>query len=166
MATPCLSNRVKAVESRHLVPIVSSIFDSLRSDNEEDQQISGVLKGLSKAYDAMDSTEQNLTAAQLEAFQSGLDACLGHYRWLHMNSLDRDDSQWHEVPKHHFTQHLKEQASLQNPRWCWTYPDEDFMGYVKHITESCLAGTRAHRAVRKMLQKWSFGIAVRMSRGA
>ena len=59
--------------------------------------------------------------------------------------------------------HLIDQAGLQNPRMAWTYPDEDFMGYVKSITESCLAGTKAHRAGKKVLQKWAFGVAVRMA---
>ena len=147
---PCLSTRIKAAESRHLVPILASIWDDV-SDlaNEEDSHISLMLTGLSNAYEALECREQRLPRANLAAFESGLDQCLVHYRWLHSSALAAHRSLWHEVPKHHFTQHVKLQASLQNPRFCWCYPDEDFMGYVKSITESCLAGTKAHRAVNK-----------------
>ena len=163
-AHPCLSSRVKAAASRHLVPILASMFDDVRDPmSEEDGHIASMLKALALAYDAMDSREQMLPPAGVANFQTSIDDFLHHYRWLHANALAPPEQKlWNEVPKFHFTQHLRGQASLHNPRLVWCYPDEDFMGYIKTITESCLAATKAHRAVKKVLHTWGFGISMRM----
>ena len=69
---------------------------------------------------------------------------------------------WNEVPKHHVVQHVSAQAGQQNPRWTCCYQDEDFMGFLKSVAESCLAGTRAHRAMVKILTKWGIGVGLRL----
>ena len=164
---PCLSSRIKAATSRHLAPTVSSIFEDLRAEgNEEDSHIAAMLEGLVLVYDAVESQSHFLSAEQVAQLREGMEACLQHYRWLHVAAYDAAPRRymWNEVPKHHDCQHLAQQAELQNPRWSWCYPDEDFMGYLKTITESCLAGTKCHRVVSKVLAKWSFGVMLRMSR--
>ena len=45
-AYPCLSSRVKAAASRHLVPIIASIFSDVRGLGEEDMHISSMLDSL------------------------------------------------------------------------------------------------------------------------
>ena len=64
---------------------------------------------------------------------------------------------WHEVPKFHYFIHIGLQASLGNPRFAWTYMDEDFMGFLKDIVENCTQGTSAVMVVPKLLSKWTFG---------
>ena len=162
---PCLATRIKAADSRHLVPILSSIFDDVCDrGGEEDLRISALLQALTQVYEAMDCHEPTLPPRDLAKFQSKMAETLHHYRWLCARAIAAHVSLWNEVPKHHYCQHLADQAAQQNPRYCWTYPDEDFMGYVKSITEACLAGTKAHRATEKVLEKWGFGVAMRMSR--
>ena len=162
---PCLSSRVKAAASRHLVPILASIFDDVCDHtSEEDCRVSALLNALKQVYDAMDCREQNLPPRQLAIYHGKMAECMEHYRWLCARALSEDRRMWNDVPKQHFCLHLAEQAAQQNPRFCWTYPDEDFMGYVKRIMESCLSGTRAHRAVTKLLEKWAFGVAMRLTR--
>ena len=152
---PCLSSRVKAAASRHLVPILSSIFDDMRAvGNVEDDHISAMLHGLANVYEGMDTDEQMLSPQQLALVQDGMEACLQHYRWLHVQALTAAPRLflWNKLPKHHYWQHLARQAIWQNPRWACCYQDEDFMGYLKTITQSSLAGTKCNRAVPTVLK--------------
>ena len=104
-----------------------------------------------------------LPPAAVAEFQSGIDQCLQHYRWLHADAFRKKVHLWKEVPKFHFCQHIADQAALQNPRYAWTYSDEDFMGIMKRISESCLDGTMAHKVVPKVVRKWAFAVAMRLS---
>ena len=38
---------------------------------------------------------------------------------------------FHEVPKFHYVWHIIFQSRIANPRFNWTYPDEDFMRILK-----------------------------------
>ena len=77
---PCLSSKIKAAESRHLVPVLASIFDDVRDRRcDEDNHISGMLQALAKAYDAIDTLEQKLPEQNLVDFQDGVESCLQHY---------------------------------------------------------------------------------------
>ena len=38
---------------------------------------------------------------------------------------------FHEVPKFHYVWHIILQSLIANPRFNWTYPDEDFMRILK-----------------------------------
>ena len=164
---PVLSSRAKAAESRHLVPVLASIFDDVCDiGREEDRRISAMLNGLARAYEAMESKELQLSAIELHDFRHSLDTCLLNYRLLHIAAIRAVPRQllWNEVPKMQYTQHVSDQAERQHPRLSWCYTDEDFMNIVKVVTESCLSGTKAHRAMPKVLNKWAFGIALRLSR--
>jgi hypothetical protein len=140
-----------------------SMFDDLRTASEDDIHIYSMLDGLATAYNSLDCTSHHLPPGNLHGFQQGLASSLVHYRWLHVQSLEADLRRWHEVPKHHYAQHIILQSVFQNPRWAWCYSDESFMNTVKRITEACLPGTKAHRVARKFLQKWAFGTAARLS---
>ena len=166
-AYPLLSSNVEAAECRHLVPIIADLCDDVCDMGiEEDFHMAGAVKALARVYDAMDCDEDQLPPAHLLEFRASMRDLLLHYRWLHHNALHARPRQmlWNEVPKHHYSAHVADQAGLQNPRRAWCYPDEDFMGAIKTIAQSCLAGTRAHRAMRKVIQKWAFGIGLRLYR--
>ena len=59
---------------------------------------------------------------------------------------------WKMIPKFHMFLHLLEIqcASLGNPRFYWTYSDEDLMQIVKQIALSCHTANLAE----EMLFKW------------
>ncbi len=98
-------------------------------------------------------------------FASSTAKVLRHYNAL--SSLARAEGRgrtWHQVPKFHFMQHLALQARVQNPKFSWTYIDEDFMGIMRDIASSCSAGTALGRVVSKVCEKWRLGVGLRVSR--
>ena len=60
--------------------------------------------------------------------------------------------------------HVSEQAARQNPVWSWNYADEDFMGIVKDIAQSCVVATQLVDVPAKVCQKWRLGWGLRLSR--
>ena len=73
------------------------------------------------AFDPADQAEfESLVGEMLEA-----------YRSLNLEARELGLRRWHEIPKHHFSQHIGLQSRYYNPRWGWCYPDED--AYTAHI---------------------------------
>ena len=165
---PCMSGLVKAAESRHLVPVLTAIFETLAvPGNAVDATILRMLQALTGFYAVLEAEPYIMSPAAVASLQAHVATLLEDYRSLcswACTSVPRLN-RWHEVPKHHYGQHVADQATLGNPKFSWCYSDEDFMGYLKLICEACTQGTAACNVVGKLLEKWSMGVALRLSRG-
>ena len=60
---------------------------------------------------------------------------------------------WKLMPKLHLFLHLCEWQALEqgNPRYYWTYADEDLQGTMAEVAESCHASTMTTNALFKWL---------------
>ena len=59
-----------------------------------------MLQGLVRAYSILDShVEAMLPPAAVAEFQSGIDQCLQHYRWLQADAFRKGVHLWKDVPK-------------------------------------------------------------------
>ena len=162
---PVLANRVKAAESRHLVPVLSSIFATLAEPGDPtDEAIVAVLEALSLFYATIECEGYRLSPQALGQVQFQMDRLLNNYRVLSVGAREVGRLLWHETPKFHYAQHVSLQSALGNPRYHWTYMEEDFMGHLKTICERCTEGTPAHGVVYKLLEKWGFGVALKLKR--
>ena len=63
------------------------------------------------------------------------------------------ERRWGTTIKFHMMLHIGIQARWLNPRLGWTYIDEDFMGLLKALGESCAPGTPAFKLVLKIVRK-------------
>ena len=143
-----LGGLAKAAISRHLVPILTDLFrTSHQPASLEDRQILHTLEALDAIYQSFDTEEYALTVEQVATLQTSVRDFLHHYRWL---SVSSGAFRWQEIPKHHVLQHIALQGAHQNPRWGWTYVDEDWMGLIQDISQSCLSGT----VPTKWCQRW------------
>ena len=103
---PCLSTRIKAAATRHFVPVLASIFeDRCNAVVLEDHHMLRMLQGLVRAYSVLGShVDAMLPAAAVAEFQSGIDQCPQHYRWLHVDAFRKGMRLWKEAPKIQFLQ--------------------------------------------------------------
>ena len=62
------------------------------------------------------------------------------------------------APKHHMLWHLAFSSQWLRPRRGACYLDEDFMGRVKGIVQSCTAATPLHGVPSKVLDKYRWGM--------
>ena len=78
---------------------------------------------------------------------------VGLYTALATEAAERGLKMWKVVPKLHMFQHLCEWQALSsgNPRFYWTYPDEDLAGIMADVAGSCHPRTMATTALFKWL---------------
>ena len=159
---PFLSGLAKAAISRHLVPILRDFWqENYDASLLEHRQILGMLDALVSIYESFHVDTFMLSADQVRSLQQSVDDFLDRYRWLHAQS---GAFRWAEYPKFHGLQHIRDQAACQNPRWGWTYIDEDWMSLAKSLCRSCLYGTASHVAMPKLVEKWTLGFFARVAR--
>ena len=135
-----------------------------QAGNEEDRDILSVLDSLSAFYRIIEREPYHMSAQSVQDVQTHLDTVLYFYRKLGLSALAAHppERRWMEVPKFHFAQHIGLQAKWGNPRWSWTYTDEDFMGHLKRICQSASVGTASIKVVYKLMQKWFLGVSLRL----
>ena len=77
----------------------------------------------------------------------------GLFAQLSARALADGERKWKMTPKVHLLLHLCEwQApSVGNPRFYWVYADEDLVGSMIEVAESCHATTMAGTAMVKWL---------------
>jgi hypothetical protein len=101
----------------------------------------------------MEENSQFLTdAAKIELAEAGKSMCQA-YSALSAEAFANDTRAWVFVPKWHILEHcLVEQASVfGNPRYFWTYPDEDLVGLSIEVAQSCHRNTLAIVSLAKWL---------------
>ena len=60
------------------------------------------------------------------------------------------------VPKHHMLFHLGLRSMFLNPRRGNTMLDEDFVGKMKDLVQSCAHGTESHLNPQKVMEKYGW----------
>ena len=162
---PELTSRIKAAETRHLVPIVLDIFRDVHDPElERDRDVLAVLEGLTGLYEVIDTEDLVLSEADADKFQGHVWTMMYHYRALRVGAGEA--KMWNEVPKFHFTWHVADCAKYTNPRTMWCYSDEDFMGIMKRIAEASVVGTSASHVGRKIVERWYHGAMLRLVHNA
>ena len=160
---PILSSRVKAAETRHLVPILLGVFRDLHDAAcESDVRILHVLSNLSDSYGLLEREEYMFGADVVQRLDGCVQGVLVNYRYLNYAAITAGLQRWHEVPKFHYAEHSSLQSAYGNPRYNWTYMEEDFMGHLKSICARCTEGAPATAVVPKLLAKWAYGILLNL----
>jgi len=91
-------------------------------------------------------------AARTELPKVGYQLC-NIYAKLAREAFDSGVTAWKLAPKLHVFQHLCEWQSLSfgNPRFWWTYPDEDLVGHIIEVAKSTHPRTMPAMALFKWL---------------
>ena len=88
-----------------------------------------------------------LTTAQHHRFCDAMESALVCYNALAVESYADGTFLWKCIPKHHAATHSYD--SRTNPRWTHCYPDEDMVGRLKLIFNSCHGSTAPARSLQK-----------------
>ena len=80
---PMLTTRVKAAETRALVPIVATIWNSLMDrTHEEDRRIDSMLANLATCYECLDDDSFRLPVRKQRLLEASYERFALDYRWL------------------------------------------------------------------------------------
>ena len=104
-------------------------------------------------YDILDSSSQLLSAAAKEQLPKIGRSLAQAYGKLARMALDAGQRLWKLSPKLHLMEHLFEYQAIQygNPRFYWTYADEDLVGLLMDVAQGCHVSTLAFSVLFKWL---------------
>ena len=117
-----------------------------------------LLENIATYYNCISSEGAVLREATQMRLEKNLWEMNRHFAALQTWAMDNNKRAWHCTPKLHFALHLALLSRSMNPRFAWTYGDEDFMGLVKRVGEACAAGTPAQRMVTTLCTKYAAGM--------
>lgn len=145
--------KAKAAATRHLAKYALSLVQEFGGASVEDRRMLAVCQLLVRFYAMLDTESHFLSAsARIELPKLG-QQLVGLYTALATDAKERGLKLWKLMPKLHRFQHLCEWQSLShgNPRYCWTYADEDLAGAMAEVASSCHPATMATSGLFKWL---------------
>ena len=151
----------KAAEIKHLFPAIMIVWDRHMDRNSDEQKL--VFRLLEEQQHLQDLIDEDATAFHMEQASSRdvcrvVDLVLSLYSRLASSADNERRLLWNVLPKHHALWHFARQAAFLHPRRGACYQDEDFMGRVKGVVQSCTAATPLHQIPNALLKKYRWGM--------
>ena len=78
--------------------------------------------------------------------------------------MDKGLKMWSVVNKHHFLEHMMEQAEFENPIMYQVYSGEDFVGRISRLGHMCLPGNPTHTITTLLTERYLIGLHLRLTR--
>ena len=137
----------KAAAGRHLAPFAHHLAVTYLGD----RRIHAICQLLCEFYRLLDSQGMFLDANARARFPLIGQRMCGLFAQLSAEAVANGHRRWKMTPKVHLTLHLCEwQApSVGNPKSFWVYADEDLVGTMIEVAESCHSKTVAVTAMFK-----------------
>ena len=161
-----LSTRVKAAETRCLIPIMRVIWNYVKArGSETDEWVPDVLDGICSFYEQLDAAGpwQGVWRFLAEYGLENMTTSYQHlsYKFLTSVPLKR---LFNEYPNNHFVQHVRLQLRLGCPTQWWCYADQDFMGLIKKVALRCTIATGTHMVILNTVRKLTLGMTYRLAK--
>ena len=144
----------KAAATRSLVPYCIFLLDTFGDfGNREERLARAVVRLIAEFYELMKAEDRILSAHARERLPHIGQKLAELYGKLSVMSLRANLKFWKQVPKFHMWEHLTEEQILEfgNPKFWWTYADEDLVGRVIKIAETVHTKT----LTASVLFKWA-----------
>jgi len=140
--------KAKGAATRHVIPFCLELARA-----HCDVRRVALCQVLCSFYELLNSQGMFLDAEAKARMPALARRMCGLFAQLSSEALQANRKTWKMTPKVHLLLHLCEwQAPDQgNPRFCWTYSDEDLVGTMVEVAQSCHASTMAATAMVKWL---------------
>ena len=132
----------KGAVGRHAMAMLKLVLRRLGPRTEPFEHSRALLEGLCKFYDVIMTADMWLTPGEARDASEGLlEAGVHHQALCHLHET-AGRQLFYMTEKAHYAQHigLDLLESGFNPRFGWTYGDEDFMGRIAQVAKPCLRG--------------------------
>ena len=157
---------VKGAETRHLVPVIAQLAqeDYDLKKTARAQRRLAALKALTSFYAVVDASDMFMPAARYDAALKFMECFLANYSWLHQDAQKDGEEYFKLVPKTHTAWHLGFNCRFMNPRFCWTYKCESWVGEMSQLAASCSSGTRMTRLTVPLAEKYVLKVHIHLER--
>jgi hypothetical protein len=143
----------KGAAARHLAPYALELARKFNDNSEHDRIKIALCQNTVQFYEILNNNSQFFTDSVQIKFASTTQQMAILYNYLHSEAFQNGIRTWRMVPKVHCVQHSAETQSQVwgNPSYYWTYADEDLVGLMIEIAESCHPNTKSVIALVKWL---------------
>jgi hypothetical protein len=143
----------KAAALRHLADYIVDVVGRFRQDTVEDTLIHNICILLQRFYYIIASESQFLSPDILRELPMLGQKLAEFYSQLSAMHFDDVDRLWKISPKFHLMEHLMQFTAILygNPRYFWTYADEDLVGHMVDIAETVHPSTLPFSVLFKWL---------------
>lgn len=144
--------KAKAAATRNLASFAKVLSQEFCTGTLHDRRRTALADCLLRFYGILKQDRVIDAGGKLELPRLGRDLCC-LYAHLHAEAVELGQRAWKLVPKFHLFQHLCQiqAVSLGNPRFYWTYPDEDMVGQMAEVARTCHPTTMPSVALYKYL---------------
>ena len=143
----------KAAALRNLAPFGAELARKFNSGSMHDEKRLAVANDLNTFYSTLMNEGRLLSEGALKELYRIGNALPQAYAHLSAEALANDVRAWKIVPKFHLFQHLclHQSFTCGNPRFYWTYADEDMVGHMVEVAQNCHPTTMAATGLFKWL---------------
>jgi hypothetical protein len=156
--------KAKAAKTRHLIPILCQVAKDMCTGSRMSRHRVAALEHLTGFYTTCDQEPMFMSTPSAERAHKHIENCLHHYLWMHESAWVHNKWYCLPVPKVHYSWHLGYSARFMNPRFCWTYKAESWVGKLSHIASSCAFGVKSARLTVPFSEKYRYFVHVRLAR--
>ena len=158
------SLHAKGAETKHLLPAMCWVMDQMDDGSDVHRHIMEGLVAINKFVIVMNSADWVPTPRESRRMLRYAERFLDNYAWLDAWAQQEERLLFHTVPKFHMFHHLAQFSEFLNPRACWCFKAEDWVGKISRIAASCIFGTKSTKLSVKLMEKYRFMLYFRLQR--
>eukprot|EP00969_Alexandrium_andersonii_P336612 14879087-Alexandrium_andersonii.AAC.1 len=145
--------KAKAAVTKSMARFALYLAERNNSGSTHDQRRLAVAQLLVKFYDLIKQEDMVLSQEATREIAELGGQLVVLYHALFQEATAAEIKGWNMTPKFHLFLHLCELQvpRMGNPRFYWTYPDEDLVGHMIEVAKSCHPKTMAFMALYKFL---------------
>ena len=131
--------KAKAAVARYLAKFALWVVEEHGNGTEHDNLVLNVAGLLCAFYSVLECESRFLSEAARHNLPKIGQRLAASYGRLAKLAFDNEQRLWKLSPKMHLFEHLCELQAVAygNPRWWWTYADEDLVGLMVDVAETC-----------------------------
>ena len=136
----------KGAEMKHLcvalLPVIKNMLDKKQEQHKDMVSALQYMVDLIQLFDKISifpSSKEYMQARNLEK------RFFAHYDSLNIWAQENDRLLFHLVMKHHTLHHMVRDSQFLNPKNCWNFRAEDFVGKISRLGASVALGVKSTR---------------------
>ena len=145
----------KGAEMKHLCvalwPVIKNMLDRKQEQHKDMVSALQCMVDLIQLFDRIGifpSSKEYMQARNLEKM------FFSHYDSLNIWFQENDRLLFHLVMKHHTLHHMVRDSQFLNPKNCWNFRAEDFVGKISRLGASVAMGVKSTRMSQKISAKY------------
>ena len=156
--------KVKASEMKYLIPALVYFCKKMNDDSEIGKARLDAATSIEQFCLLLDVSPVVPNDSQAAKAIDTMNKFLFEYGKLKSLS-ESDGNLYHSVPKMHMSHHMAERFKYLNPRFCWTFKCEDFVGKMSKLAHNCTYGIARLSVSASICEKTQHLMHLRLTRG-